>query len=703
MTTLLVELFTEELPPRALAGLGRDFSALLLKRLVQDQFCSTQAHTHAYATPRRLAVAIEGVLARSPDQQVREKVLPVQVALDAQGQPSAPLRKKLAAMGLAHLSPADLERAPDGKGEAFFIQRAVPGRSLTEGLQDALNEAIARLPIPKKMNYQLHAGRPDAVDVEFVRPVHHLVALHGENVIPVHAFGRNADRITGGHRFLGSAHIELRDADDYARALHEEGRVIASFAERRDAIREGLVRAAGDSAVLMPDGLLDEVTALVEWPVVYAGEFETAFLEVPQECLILTMQQNQKYFALTDAAGRMQNRFLLVSNLQTDDPSAIIGGNERVLRARLSDARFFFDQDRKKSLESRITGLSKIVYHNKLGTQGERMERVRVIAQAIGQALGGDALAAQADATARLVKTDLLTDMVGEFPELQGIMGGYYARHDGLPEDIACAIEDHYKPRFAGDSLPRNDIGVVVALADKLETLAGMFGIGNQPTGDKDPFALRRHALGVLRMLVERKLPLDWPTLAGFAFDSFKDIANFQRAIPELSAFLYDRLRGLLRDEGYNANEIEAVVSQQPTRIDLVPQRLAAVRAFMALPEAAGLAAANKRIGNILKKNPVAAGTTECPVNESLLSEPAEIALAQALKRVTPQAEDFYGSADFTAMLQSLAALHAPVDRFFDEVMVMADDPAVRDNRLAMLASLHELMNRVADLSRLAT
>nr|MBP6308429.1 glycine--tRNA ligase subunit beta [Burkholderiaceae bacterium] len=424
--------------------------------------------------------------------------------------------------------------------------------------------------------------------------------------------------------------------------------------------------------------------------------FEAQFLDVPQECLILTMKANQKYFPLLDAAGKLTNQFLVVSNISPADASAVTGGNERVVRPRLADAKFFFDQDRKKTLESRVTGLDKVVYHNKLGTQGERMARVRAIARVIGQQLGGETLAQAADTAARLAKTDLLTDMVGEFPELQGIMGGYYARHDGLSEDIAFAIEDHYKPRFAGDELPRNAVGVAVALADKMETLVGMFGIGNLPSGDKDPFALRRHALGVIRMLTEKDLPLDLGALVAGAVPAFGD--RIADASPALTDFIYDRLAGSLREQGYSAQEVDAVLALRPQRLGQVGRLLAAVRAFAALPESPALAAANKRIGNILKK----AGDVDAHVNPKLLQEPAEQQLFAAMQRFVPEANAQFESGDYTTSLQTLAVLHSAVDAFFDDVMVNAEEMDLRLNRQGLLKCLHDAMNRVADLSRLA-
>jgi glycyl-tRNA synthetase beta chain len=646
--------------------------------------------------------------------------MPVSVGLDAAGLATPALLKKLQALGAdvsdAAKAVAALKRAPDGKAEALFYDSVVPGATLEAGLQKALDEAIAKLPIPKVMSYQLETDceLPGWSSVNFVRPAHGLVALHGSTVVPVQALGLKAGNSTRGHRFEAKKDVVvLQDADSYAAALREDGAVIASFAERRAEIVRQLAAAAtqvgGGVRAIDDEALLDEVTALVERPNVLVCEFEKEFLAVPQECLILTMKANQKYFPLLDAAGKLTNKFLVVSNISPSDASAVIGGNERVVRPRLADAKFFFDQDRKKTLESRVEGLGKVVYHNKLGTQGERMERVRAIAKAIAQQLGDAKLVAAADTAARLAKTDLLTDMVGEFPELQGIMGGYYARHDGLSEDIAHAIEDHYKPRFAGDELPRNTVGLVVALADKLETLVGMFGIGNLPTGDKDPFALRRHALGVIRMLGEKNLPLDTQRLDSLVFKVFEELyfskiskteqENFGFNVASLAGFIYDRLAGSLREQGYSAQEVDAVLALRPQRLGEVPKRLTAVRAFAALPEAAALAAANKRIGNILKK---AEGTVEAKVDAQLLKEPAEQALHGALHSVQPLADKLYANGEYAASLRELAVLKAPVDAFFDGVMVNAEDAALRTNRLGLLKSLHEAMNRVADLSRLA-
>jgi glycyl-tRNA synthetase beta chain len=665
----------------------------------------------AYASPRRLAAHISHVWLKAEDKAVQQKLMPVAVGLNAAGEATPALLKKLQALGADLSDPAAavaaLKRAPDGKAEALFYDSLVTGATLDTGLQKALEDAIAKLPIPKVMSYQLEADceLPGWSSVHFVRPAHGLVALHGSTVVPVKVLGLTAGHTTQGHRFEAAVSpVVITDADSYAATLARDGAVIASFAERKAEIARQLAAAAarvgGGCQPIEDDALLDEVTALVERPNVLVCEFETQFLDVPQECLILTMKANQKYFPLLDTTGKLTNKFLVVSNISPADASAVTGGNERVVRPRLADAKFFFDQDRKKTLESRVEGLGKVVYHNKLGSQGERMARVRAIATAIGQQLGGDALAAAADTAARLAKTDLVTDMVGEFPELQGIMGGYYARHDGLGEDVAFAIEDHYKPRFAGDTLPRNAAGVVVALADKLETLVGMFGIGNLPTGDKDPFALRRHALGVIRMLVEKDLPLKLDVLVSQVARFFDANPNWPIGdVPELAVnFIYDRLAGALREQGFSAQEVDAVLALRPQRLGQIGRLLAAVRAFAALPESPALAAANKRISNILKK----AGEVDAHVNPRLLKEPAEADLYAALQRFVPEANAQFDAGDYTASLQTLAVLRGPVDAFFDDVMVNAEEMDLRLNRQGLLKSLHAAMNRVADLSRLA-
>ncbi|MDP3610911.1 MAG: glycine--tRNA ligase subunit beta, partial [Rubrivivax sp.] len=674
---LLVELFVEELPPKALKKLGEAFGAVLLQMLRAANLAGEHSALNVFATPRRLAAHISSVHEQAPDLPVFHKLVPVAVGLDAQGAPTQALLKKLTSVRADASVVPQLERQLDGKVEVLYWRTTATGMRLADGLQIALDEAIRKLPIPKVMQYQLETGdtpgfQPGWTSVNFVRPAHGLVALHGADVVPVTALGLQAGRSTHGHRFEAAMDpVMLQDADHYERQLADQGAVVASFATRRADIVRQLTAAASKEGLkpIDDDALLDEVTALVERPNVLLCQFESEFLAVPPECLILTMKANQKYFPLLDGQDRLTNKFLIVSNISPEDPSRVIQGNERVVRPRLADAKFFFDQDRKRTLESRVAQLDKVVYHGKLGSQGERVLRVRAIAKQIGLQLGGSVLAEQADRAALLAKADLLTDMVGEFPELQGIMGGYYARHDGENDEVALAIEDHYKPRFAGDALPRGAAGVVVALADKLETLAGLFGIGQVPTGDKDPFALRRHALGVIRMLIERDLPLAVPQLVQSALAVFDPGHGDAQA--ELSTFLYDRLVGSLREQGCSAQEVDAVIALRPPRWGDIPRRLAAVRSFAALPEAPALASANKRVGNILKK---AEGVVPAAVDAALLKEPAEQALAAALKAAAPAADAAFERGDYAASLQALAMLKAPVDAFFDAVMVNADD-----------------------------
>ena len=697
MTTknLLLELLAEELPPKALQKLGESFAATLAAQLHASGLVAAATAT-SFATPRRLAVHVADVRQRAADRALRQKLMPVAVALDAAGQATPALQKKLAALGAEDVAVADLKRGAEGKTEFLYLDSVVAGATLAEGLQAALEAALAALPIPKVMSYQLADGWST---VHFVRPAHRLLALHGADVVPVSVLGLDADRLTQGHRFEAAKPLlSINDADSYEQQMADEGAVIVSFSKRREQVAR-LLQAAAASEGLQPisdEALLDEVTALTEQPNVLTCQFDEAFLEVPQECLILTMKANQKYFPLLDAAGRLTHKFLVVSNIRPEDATAVIGGNERVVRPRLADARFFLDQDRKKPLAARVAGLDRVVYHNQLGSLGERVARVSALAAALGRRLGDETLARQAEQAAQLAKADLLTDMVGEFPELQGVMGRYYALHDGLPAPVADAIEDHYKPRFAGDELPRTEVGLCVALADKVQTLADMFSIGQTPTGDKDPFALRRHALGVIRMLVERDSPLPLDELLRAA--QLTDAA----VISSLSDFIYERLSGALREQGYSALEVEAVVSLRPQRLGEIPRRLAAVRAFAALPEAASLAAANKRVRNILKKNADAISPDARPSRE-LLQLPEEIAVFDCMQAMSGEAEAMLAQGDYSAQLKLAAGLRQPVDAFFEKVMVMADDLQLRRQRLALVAGLYWHMNQVADISRLSS
>jgi glycyl-tRNA synthetase beta chain len=702
--TLAVEIVTEELPPKALKTLGTAFADTLAAELSRRHLLADASVATPHATPRRLAVTISHVRRVAPDAEALDKLMPAKIARDAHGAATDALRKKLGALGRAQLADAlDADRGPDrlytasdGKADYVYLRRTVPGMTLASALQEALDVVLARLPIPKLMRYA--AANSYYTDVAFVRPAHRLVALHGGDVVPVRALGLDAGRLSSGHRFLARADLSIATADAYAPTLEAEGKVLPSFATRRAMIVRELEAAAADAQVIMPEALLDEVTALVEWPAVYAGTFDPAFLDVPQECLILTMQQNQKYFALADARGALVPRFLLVSNLAAADASAIVRGNERVLRARLADAKFFYDQDRKVALASRVERLGAIVYHHRLGTLRDRVERLRFLARDIGPRIGGDL--ALCDRAALLAKADLVTDMVGEFPELQGTMGRYYAQHDGEPTPVADAIAQHYWPRYAGDALPQAPVAQAVALADKLEALAGLFGIGAVPTGDKDPFGLRRAAIGVLRMLIEKRIALPLAHLVDIAFAAFDTVPAAKPVPSELADFLYERLRSHLREQGYTANQVEAVLAQRPQRIDLVPDRLAAVKAFESLPESGALSAANKRIVNILRKSGTDAAAS---VAVERLTDGAERDLWNVFEELAPDVERHCEHGDYASALKSLAAAKPAVDRFFDDVMVMVDDAGIRANRLALLDRVARTMNRVADISRLAS
>ncbi len=678
--TLLVELQTEELPPKSLATLSLNFGSSVFENLKSHGLAAKTASARHFATPRRLAVLVPQVNDAAIDSVKEVDGPPV----GARPEAIAGFAKKQG------LEPSALQQRDGPKGKIYFAKVALKGATLDAALSGIVAEALKKLPIPKVMRW----GSGDA---QFVRPVHGLVMLHGSRVVPGKVLGLDSGNRTRGHRFMGKSEIVLGSADEYEKRLLDEGKVLADFGKRKAEIDRQLQAEAKkqDASLGEYQALLDEVAALVEHPSVYVGEFDKAFLEVPQECLILTMRKNQKYFPLFDAAGKLTGGFLIVSNMQVADARHIIGGNQRVVRPRLEDARFFFDQDRKQRLEERVPLLGRVVYHNKLGSQLERITRVEYLARKIATQLKADeSLAVRA---ARLCKADLLTGMVGEFPELQGTMGRYYALHDKESAAVADAIEAHYRPRFAGDRLPEGPIACAVALADKLDAIAGMFSIGQQPTGDKDPFGLRRAALGVVRILVENRLHLSLTRLAEAAFEPFK-----VQAAPELIQFVYDRFAGYLKELGFSTLQIDSVLSMSPTSLGVVLDQLAAVKAFQLLPEADSLAAANKRIVNILKQ---AEAKGETPVNAELsaLADPAERALHEAIRAASDKAKPLYEKGDYTGYLKSFAVLKAPVDTFFDKVMVMVEDEKVRRNRLALLRDLRESMNRVADLSRLAT
>ncbi len=666
--SLLIEVLTEELPPKSLRLLSEAFMDRVFNDLVKMQLKARDPQgRRIYATPRRLALLIPNIAEAAQDRES-----------EVAGPSTSAPPQAVAGFAKKHgVAVEQLERRAGAKGEVFVARAKTTGMQLDKVLASLVEDALKALPIPKVMRW-------GAGDAQFVRPVHGLVMLHGKRVVPGKVLGLDSTNRTRGHRFMGKGEIVLASAEEYGARLREDGMVIADFGARRAEIERQLKAEAERRQATLGtyQDLLEEVTALVEWPQVYPAGFDAAFLDIPAECLILTLRKNQKYFPLFERAGKLLPSFLIVSNMKVADPRHIVAGNERVVRPRLEDARFFYEQDRKHRLEERVPQLARVVYHGKLGSQLERVERIQLLSGSIARALGADA--ALAERAAWLSKADLLTGMVGEFPELQGVMGRYYALHDGEPPEVADAIEAHYRPRFAGDTLPEHPVACAVALANKLDALAGLFGIGQAPTGERDPFGLRRAALGVVRILVERGLPLDLREYTG------KDEA--------LQTFVLERARGYFEERGYSANEVESVLCLKPARLDLVPRQLEAVRAFSSLAEAESLAAANKRIGNILKQ----AGAVPDGFDAALMTQPEEKTLASTFGSLEPQVEKAFKNLDYTGALKALASLKAPVDAFFDKVMVMDKDPRVRANRIGFLGTLHGTMNRVADLSKLA-
>ena len=711
--TLLIELLTEELPPKALEKLSTTFAGEVFAALKEQALLDEAGVCTPYCTPRRLAVSITRVSEQQADRVIERKGPAVAAGLDAAGKPTKALE---GFMRSANVTLAQLQRSGAGKAECFVARVEQKGKSLDEYLSAIIAQALKKLPVPKLMRW-------GDSDVQFVRPVHGLTVLHGSRVVPAEVLGLSSGNVSSGHRFLCAEPVTIAQTDDYEATLARDGRVVASFANRRDSIAARLDQLAEqnraiwighanfDLAKLLAmsneersvlSGLLDEVTGLVEWPEVYVGEFEPEFLEVPPECLILTMQQNQKYFPLLDAhSGKLLNKFLIVSNMQISDPHHIIEGNQRVVRPRLADARFFFNQDRKQKLEARVEKLGDVVYHNKLGSQLQRVERITSLAGTIARLLGADK--ADAELAARLSKADLLTDMVGEFPELQGIIGHYYALHDGEKPEVASAIEAHYHPRFAGDTLPQGGLACAVALADKLETLLGIYGIGQVPTGDKDPFGLRRQALGILRILIETPLDLSLPALLKAAAENFPAAMLAPTVAAEVEGFMLDRLRGYLREQGFDVAQIEAVLAVLNGRLHEVLPRLQGVHTFAALAVAKDLAAANKRVQNIMRKNAEELGElAQAAVNPALLQDAAERELYQAIQDITPMARGYFERGDYSNNLKTLVTLKPFIDDFFDKVMVMAEDKALRLNRAVLLQQLGRLMNQSADISKLA-
>jgi glycyl-tRNA synthetase beta chain len=681
--SLTIELLTEELPARGLRALGERFGDEIAKGLARLGLRAADASFDCFATPRRLAVRLSAVLGTQPEQQIERKGPAVASGL-RNGEPTQALLGFAKSCGV---EPSRLDRMTEGKNEYFVYRTTRPGAALDALLPELVEQAIRALPAAKLMRW-------GDSDIQFIRPIHGILVLWGTQVLPGPVLGLTPGRSTAGHRFLGAPTIELESADQYPALLRERGRVIASFAERADAIAAALRQHAG-AARLADESLVEEVAALVEYPAVYEGRFDSAFLQVPQECLMLTMKANQKYFPLLDAEGRLINRFLIVSNMDVEDPAFIIQGNERVLRARLSDARFFFEQDRRQTLADYVPQLASVVYHNRLGSQLERSARIEATALGIAQALG----LPEADAVRRaahLCKADLMTGMVGEFPELQGTMGMHYARHEGESATVSQAIEAHYRPRFAGGPLPQDRVGDCVALADKAETLVGIYGIGLIPTGDKDPFGLRRAALGMVRILVEHGLALDVRQILQAARAQFTQALS-DTVVEDLIGFLHERLRSYLRERGHSTEDIEAVLGIGLQAFDTLLSRLEAVRVFRELPAAASLAAANKRIANILRKS-----GTGAAVDPALFSQAEEARLYKTLVALEPVIDGQLRAGQFQDALLGLSGLREDVDGFFDKVLVNTEAADVRENRLGLLTRLNRLMNQVADLSRLA-
>ena len=706
---LLIELFVEELPPKALNKLGEAFASVLFESLKAQGLTLENAAVTAFATPRRLAAHISYVMVKAADKQISQKLMPASVGLDTNGKATPALLKKLQSLGLDLFQAESAVALLKNDKNTLFLDALQAGVSLPDGLQKALDEALTKLPIPKVMTYQLADGWSS---VNFVRPAHGLVAMHGSSVISISALGLQSSNTTHGHRFEAKVPtITINHADSYADQLKTDGAVIASFAERKAEIVRQLTTAAAKQNLrpINDDALLDEVTALVERPNVLLGQFEEIYLEVPQECLILTMKANQKYFPLLDANNKLTNKFLIVSNITPSDPSFVIGGNERVVRPRLADAKFFFDQDRKKTLESRVAGLDKVVYYNKLGSQGERNIRVVAIAKAIAAQLGDASLVSKVELAAKLSKADLITDMVCEFPELQGIMGRYYAQYEGLDNDVAYAIEDHYKPRFAGDELPRSQVGICVALADKLETLVGMFGIGNLPTGDKDPFALRRHGLGIIRVLIEKDIPISLIKLVDLAIEVMPENARPDWAMPV--TFMLDRARSYFEEKGFDSKAIESVLGPwgMASPLGPVPAIVAEATKFISTPEGQELAQNNKRITNILKKSNyevpfgISPKVLKIVPDISKFTEDAERALYSALWAAGEESLKLREEKRYADALTALIPLSQPVSDFFDKVMVNVEDEQIRDNRITLLQHARAYMNLVADLSLMAS
>ncbi len=683
---LLVEIGTEELPPKALKRLIDAFHSSIRQGL--EKAGLDYANSIQYAAPRRLAVLVEGLIVAQQDREELRRGPALTAAFDEDGCPTK------AAQGFARscgTSVEELEKIETDKGTWLGFRKLAKGKQSAELIPAIVTSALDQLPIPKRMRW----GTGDA---EFVRPVHWVVLLFGDEVVDAEILGVRAGRETFGHRFHHPQAMYLAEPAAYMPLLESEGRVLADMEARREAVRAQVLECARDlnAKALVDDDLLDEVTALVEWPVALTGGFEKRFLEVPAEALISSMQDHQKYFPVTDAAGKLLPHFITVANIESAQIEQVRSGNERVIRPRLADAAFFWEQDRKTPLDARVEKLASMVFQKKLGSLLDKQVRVAQVAAFIATRLGASEKMAQRAAT--LSKCDLLSNMVYEFPELQGIMGRYYAAHDGEDAEVAEALDEQYMPRFAGDELPVTPTGQALAIADRIDTLVGIFAIGQAPTGDKDPFALRRSALGILRIVIERQCDLDLPELLRFSAEQFSDEIDAMQAVDAVFDFMLDRLRAYYTENGFDVNLFEAVRALRPGRPLDFERRIQAVRAFRERSEAESLSAANKRIGNILRK---AEQPIPAQVDETLFTEEAERDLGANVASLEQAVTPLFAEGDYAEALHQLAALREPVDRFFDDVMVMAEDAKVRDNRLALLKQLSGLFLHVADLSRL--
>lgn len=705
--SLLVEIFTEELPPKVLRNLSEVFAKEIVRGLIKTNLLEgvssdleAQSKYTPYATPRRLAVIVKDVLDVGPEQAFTEKLMPVKIGLDSEGNATPALVKKLESKGLSGIPVSELKIESDGKQDYLFVSGINAGRSLKADLQAILDHAIESLPIPKMMRYQLADGN---TSVRFVRPVHGLVAMHGSAVIDTTAFGINSTNVSHGHRFMGRYSFEINSADTYEKQLLEEGMVVANYKERKSYISSKLESMSSELGLNIGDGeevenLIEEVTSLVEYPEIYVGEFEEKYLEVPSECLILTMRLNQKYFPLFKSNGNLSNKFLIVSNMKVADPSNIIEGNQRVVRPRLADAEFFFETDKKTSLEQMLEPLKNVVYHNKIGTQFERVARLQKIADYIASQLSSNPeLAIRA---ALLAKADLSSNMVGEFPELQGIMGSHYAKLQGEPESVSEAIADQYKIRFDKEFTEESSISISLYIADRVETLMGIWGIGLAPTGERDPYGLRRAALGIISAFealtnTDKSSSLSLREILLFTQSLFDDIP--QTTAYEVEDFIYDRLKNQLYNS-YSKPLVDSVLANRGPITEVIP-KIEAVKEFSAAPEAESLSAANKRIGNILKKIDYVIPQ----IDTNIFAAPAEIDLYKDFHEIKDNLREAFEAQRYKEVFLMLSKLKTPVDKFFEDVMVMDENIATRNNRLALLTELHEHMNLVADISLLAS